>query len=300
MGAVYLADDLRLPGRQCALKEVAPPLSEDKETASRAREALKAEAAVLSQLDHPGLPHVTDHFEADGNVFLVMDFVPGNDLKSILDEARRRGRELDEAQIVSWAEQLCDVLEYLHRQDPPVIHRDVKPANIKLTPDGQVRLVDFGLAAPMPSGGGVTATIVAGGGSRAYQPLEQHGESSDAGPRADIYALGATLYHLLSGHAPQSAQVRFLAPGKMPPLTDVRPGVSQRVASAVSAAMELHPDDRPASVGQLRRMLSGGAAGSTSGIGSGQWSVAVRRNAWLLALTVTLLLAALALTTARP
>ncbi len=295
MGAVYLADDLRLDGRQCAVKEVGPPRGVDPETAEAARTALAAEASVLARLDHPGLPHVTDHFESDGSLYLIMDYVPGQDLKALLTQARSRRRHLDEAQVVAWAEELCGVLRYLHMQEPPVIHRDIKPANIKLMPDGQIRLVDFGLARPLPDLDGQTLTVVTGGGSRAYQPLEQYGEQGEVDPRSDIYALGATLYHLLSGRAPPSAQARFLAPGSLPPLRELRPEVSIELAAAVLAAMALHPDDRPRSAEELRRMIV-----SPSVHAGGSWSRAIRRNLWLLALVITLLLAATALTARGP
>lgn len=295
MGAVYLADDLRLEGRQCAVKKVSPPRGLEPDEADAARAALAAEASVLARLDHPGLPHVTDHFEADGSLYLVMDYVPGQDLKAVLTQARSRRRQLEEEQVRTWAEALCGVLTYLHRQEPSVIHRDIKPANVKLMPDGQVRLVDFGLARPLTDLEGQTLTVVTGGGSRAYQPLEQYGEPGEVDPRSDIYALGATMYHLLSGHAPPAAQARFLAPGSLTPLRKLRPDLSPKLAAAVTAAMALHPDDRPRTAEELRRMIVSPAEEP-----GGDWSRAIRRNLWLLALVLTLLLAAMALTVRAP
>jgi serine/threonine-protein kinase len=141
MGAVYLTEDIRLPGRRCAVKEIRlPPVMSD-ETIAQARAQFHREATVLAQLDHPNLPKVSDFFTVDGRDYLVMDYVAGPDLLQIVREARRKGRFLPEAQVLRWAEQLCAALSYMHRQDPPVLHRDIKPANIKLTPEGDVKLV---------------------------------------------------------------------------------------------------------------------------------------------------------------
>ena len=294
MGAVFLADDLRLPGRQCAVKECLRAAGHAALEAS-AHAALEREVAVLARLDHPALPHVTDHFQEDGQLYLVMDFVAGMDLKELIVDARGRGRTLDAAQVVAWAEDLCRALSYLHRQDPPIIHRDVKPANVKLTTDGQVRLVDFGLA--VPAGGSQTVTVVPGG-SRAYQPLEQYGDARCVDPRSDVYALGATLYHALCGHPPPAAQERFVAHGLLSPLSELRPDLDSRVATAIMSALALHPDDRPASAEELRRLLVGGAPAAPAA--PDQWSGALRQNAWLIVTALTLLLAALAVTVGAP
>src|SRR5690606_35264384 len=143
----YMASDLLLEGRKTAIKEVGletfgpegDPLTE------QARLQFYREASTLARLDHPNLPKVSDYFSHNGRDYLVMDFVPGRDLKEILDEARAQGRFLSEALVLGWAEQLGEALDYLHSQNPPVVHRDIKPANIKLTPSGQIKLVDFGL-----------------------------------------------------------------------------------------------------------------------------------------------------------
>ena len=303
MGAVFLAEDIRLPGRECALKEIRVPQGVDPQAAQQMRDAFLGEAALLARLDHPGLPRVSDHFEQEGVSYLVMDFVPGHDLAALLDDARRRGRRLDVAQVVGWGEALCEILGYLHRQRPPVVHRDVKPANVKLTPDGQLKLVDFGLATPVgPEPEAVTVTVQAGG-SRPYQPLEQYGADGEADPRSDLYALGATLYHLLSAHAPPSARERFLDPEVLRPLAELRKRVPRPVGEAIEAAMALHPDERPPTAEALRRLL---VARSPSGAESHRaqpvdlpqepWSSAWRQNLWLLALLTALLLAALAVT----
>jgi eukaryotic-like serine/threonine-protein kinase len=295
MGSVSLAEDLRLPGRQCAIKCLRVPPGTDPATSARLRERFAHEATLLAHLDHPALPKVSDYFDADGCTYLVMDFVPGSDLRAVVLDAVSRGRQLPEAQVVRWAEDVCAALSYLHAQVPPVIHRDVKPANIKLTPDGQVRLVDFGLAeVVVPAGDGtVTVTVTSGAGSRPYQPLEQYGDATALDGRADVYALGATLYHLLTGHPPASAQERFLDPSRLDRPRALRPDLSDRVETAVLAALSLHPDQRPPTAGALRGLLV--APPPTRAVADPPWRRAVRTNAWLLVAVVSLLVVALVL-----
>jgi serine/threonine-protein kinase len=134
MGAVYKANDRRLSGRICAVKEVLPELISAPGMEDQAQDQFYREASVLARLDHPNLPKVSDYFEQDGRQYLVMDFVPGLDLRQIVDEARRKGEFVPEENVLAWAAQLCEALTYLHTQDPPVLHRDIKPSNIKLTP----------------------------------------------------------------------------------------------------------------------------------------------------------------------
>jgi serine/threonine-protein kinase len=149
MGAVYEAHDRRLPGRRCAVKEIRLAADLSEAAAAQAREQFQREARTLARLDHPNLPKVSDYFSTGDRDCLVMDYVPGRDLHQVVQQAVRQGRFLDEEEVVDWARQLCGALGYLHRQHPPVIHRDLKPANVKLTPDGQVKLVDFGLVKPV-------------------------------------------------------------------------------------------------------------------------------------------------------
>jgi serine/threonine protein kinase len=145
MGATYRAEDLRLKGRFCALKEALPDLEVSPDELRQSREQFYQEASTLARLDHPNLPKVSDYFSEDDRDYLVMDFVPGHDLKEMLASALREGHPLAERQVLTWADQLCDALYYMHTQDPPVLHRDIKPSNIKITPAGNVKLVDFGL-----------------------------------------------------------------------------------------------------------------------------------------------------------
>src|SRR5512136_154004 len=144
MGSIYLADDLRLEGRQCALKEVEHDRSMPPEMLRQAREQFQREATVLARLDHPNLPKVSDFFSIGGRDYLVMDFVPGKDLRTLMVEARQNGVFLSEKDVLSWASQLADALIYLHGQEPPILHRDIKPSNLKLTTIGILKLVDFG------------------------------------------------------------------------------------------------------------------------------------------------------------
>jgi len=207
MGSIYLADDLRLEGRFCALKEVEHDRTMPLEMIKQAREQFLREATVLARLDHPNLPKVSDFFSVDGRDYLVMDFVPGKDLRTLMLEARQRSTFLPEREVLSWANQLADALTYMHSQKPPILHRDIKPSNLKLTPTGLLKLVDFGLVKILASEE-MTVTILQGRGTALYTPLEQYGgDTGHTDCRSDVYAFGATLYHLLTNHAPLEARI---------------------------------------------------------------------------------------------
>ncbi len=256
MGAVYKADDMRLRGRICAVKEVLPDMIGAPGAEDQAHDQFYREASVLARLDHPNLPKVSDFFQQDGREYLVMDFVPGQDLRQLIEEARRRESFLPEESVLAWAGQLCDALTYLHTQDSPVLHRDIKPSNIKLTPRGIVKLVDFGLVKLLQPDDSRTVTVVQGRGTVAYTPLEQYGgDTGHTDVRSDIYSLGATLYHLLTGQPPADAKQRFLKPGSLIPPRDINSRVSERTEKAILASIAQHPDDRPASIADLRQMF---------------------------------------------
>ncbi len=304
MGRVYLALDRRLEGRRCAIKEVVPPPLPLGSRLDRAeeldgdspREQFRQEAQVLAQLDHPNLPKVSDYFSIEERDYLVMDFVAGQDLKAVVTDARQRGRFLPEGQVLMWAEQLCDALTYLHNQEPPVLHRDIKPANIKLTPAGQIKLVDFGLVKTMDPENLETITVVRGVGSLAYTPLEQFSaEPGHTDVRSDIYSLGATLYHLLTGQPPPAAQAHFLRPSVLVPPSEINPAISPHVEHAILKAMSVHPDDRPASVEAFRDLLFDGPslAGASNGIASRSvawnWPAILRANLVLIVLALAML-----------
>ena len=258
MGAVYQAEDLRLEGRLCAVKEIIPDPGASDKRQEQIQAQFHREANVLARLDQPNLPKVSDYFVENGRDYLVMDFVPGRDLRDILEEARGQGRFLPQEQVLAWAEQLCDALEYLHNEDPPLLHRDVKPANIKLTPSGTIKLVDFGLVKLMAPDDDRTVTVLQGQGTVQYTPLEQYGgETGHTDIRSDIYSLGATLYHLLTGQPPMEAKQRFLMPNSMPSVKELNPHVSPHVNRAILHAMQMHPDDRPVNASEFRSELRG-------------------------------------------
>jgi serine/threonine-protein kinase len=257
MGSIYLADDLRLEGRQCALKEVEHDRTLPGEMLQQARDQFLREATVLARLDHPNLPKVSDFFSIGGRDYLVMDFVPGKDLRTLMMEARQNKTFLPEQEVLSWANQLADALIYMHIQKPPILHRDIKPGNLKLTPSGLLKLVDFGLVKILASDE-MTITILQGRGTALYTPLEQYG--GDAGhtdARSDIYAFGSTLYHLLTNQPPAEARERFLHPDSLLQSRQLNPDISPRTERAILWAMSLHPDDRPQDVEAFRQALLG-------------------------------------------
>ncbi|GAG11090.1 unnamed protein product, partial [marine sediment metagenome] len=241
MGSIYLADDLRLEGRMCALKEVEHDHTLPEEMIKQARDQFMREATVLARLDHPNLPKVSDFFSHGGRDFLVMDFVPGKDLRTLMNEAHQKGDFLSEREVLSWANQLANALNYLHSQNPPILHRDIKPSNLKLTPSDTVKLVDFGLVKILASEE-VTITILQGRGTALYTPLEQYGgDSGHTDIRSDVYAFGATLYHLLTNQKPVEARELFLHPDSLIPPRQLSPDISLRTERAVLWAMNLPP-----------------------------------------------------------
>ncbi|MCS7260449.1 MAG: serine/threonine protein kinase [Anaerolineae bacterium] len=260
MGAIYQAEDLRLEGRLCAIKEVIPEPYTNLERREQLQAQFYREATILARLDHPNLPTVSDYFTEGERDYLVMDFGPGRDLRELIEEARARREFLPEQQVLAWADQLLDALEFLHGQEPPLLHRDIKPANIKLTPAGTIKLVDFGLVKLMTPDDESTVTVLQGRGSVQYTPLEQYGgESGHTDVRSDIYAVGATLYHLLTGQPPVDAKQRFLNPDALVAPRKLNPDISPCVERAILHAMAMHPDDRPSSIAILRAELLGSA-----------------------------------------
>ena len=206
MGAVYHAWDMRL-SIPVALKEMIPQSEISTQLLQELRTQFQQEATVLARLSHPHLVGVTDFFEEGRNIYLVMKFVEG---ESLADRIKREGA-LPEAQVVKWSEQLLEALSYCHSQG--IIHRDIKPQNIIIRPDGQAVLVDFGLVKLWDPNDPKTRTAVRGMGSPQYAPPEQY--ELDVGhtePRSDLYSLGATMYHALTGQAPPTATLRISSP----------------------------------------------------------------------------------------
>jgi serine/threonine-protein kinase len=298
MGAVYRADDLRLEGRICAIKEVRPDPDATPQALAQSREQFRREASTLARLDHPNLPKVSDTFTEDGREYLVMDFVSGRDLRQLMEERRSRGEFLAEKRVLQWADQLCDALAYLHSQDSPVLHRDVKPANVKLTPEGLIKLVDFGLVKLLAADESRTVTVLQGRGTVAYTPLEQYGgDTGHTDARSDVYSLGATLYHLLTNQPPADAKQRFLNPDVFVPPRAINARISPTTERALLAAIAMHPDQRPPNVAAFRELLHANSiAPSLAPLvpAQGEWRRAVIENRGLLALAAaTLVLAAL-------
>ncbi|MGB2964246.1 MAG: serine/threonine-protein kinase [Anaerolineales bacterium] len=257
MGCVYLANDLRLAGRLTALKAVYYEQSLPDDVIKQTREQFKREATVLARLDHPNLPKVSDFFSDEDRGYLVMDYVPGKDLRTLMLEEKKKRAFLPERDVLNWANQIADALIYLHGQSPAILHRDIKPSNIKLTPNGIIKLVDFGLVKILVSGE-KTITVVHGHGSAYYTPLEQYGgDTGHTDPRSDVYSFGATLYHLLTNKEPLEARERFLDPNSELPIKDFNKNISPRTEKAVNLAMRVHPDERIQSVVELREALLG-------------------------------------------
>jgi len=255
MGAVYLAKDQRF-GSTVALKQTLL-------TTEPHRKAFEREARLLNKLRHAALPVVMDYFSEGEGQFLVMQFIPGQDLGELLEI--NHDAPFAPEQVLQWANELLDALDYLHAHQPPIVHRDIKPQNLKLTPRGEVILLDFGLAkgaAPEMS----QASRSVRGYTPSYAPLEQiHGTGTD--PRSDLYALAATLYHLLTGRIPPPAPARAAAtlsgrPDPLRPAHELNPRVPAGVAAVLYRAMAQNPDERPATAMTMKRMLH--AAGQFS------------------------------------
>jgi serine/threonine protein kinase len=250
MGAVYIATDQRF-GSTVALKETFF-------TEESMRKAFEREARLLNHLRHPALPRVSDHFMEEEGQFLVMEYIAGDDLAEKLQE---RGGAFPPSEVLNWADQLLDALDYLHTQDPSVIHRDIKPQNLKLTPRNAIVLLDFGLAKGTPAVqmSKMTATGSVFGYSRNYAPLEQI-QGSGTDPRSDLYSLAATLYHLITGHTPPDAVTRATAvlngqPDPLRPANEVHAQVMPAVAQVLSNAMALNASQRPQTATAMREAL---------------------------------------------
>ncbi|HXW85048.1 MAG TPA: protein kinase [Candidatus Binataceae bacterium] len=239
MGRVYLANDTRLANRPVAAKEM---IIGDGIAEKKAIEDFAREASVLSRLSHPGIPIVIDHFVEQGRNYLVMEFVSGGDLEGLLEQAGTGGR-LSERQVIGWARQLLEVLDFLHAQAPPIIYRDLKPGNIMIDKDGRAMLIDFGIARFLPKGGRATQI-----GSPGYAPPEQYAGRVDA--RSDIYSLAATMHHVLTGRDP-----RLEAPFSFPPVHELAPLICDKTAQAVDRALNHDSAKRFQSAAEMLRAL---------------------------------------------
>ena len=250
MGAVYVATDERF-GSMVAIKET---LCMD----DNYRKAIEREARLLNSLKHTALPRVSDHFLEENGQFLVMEYIPGEDLAFMLE---RDAKPFSVEQVLIWADQLLDALDFLHNQQNPVIHRDIKPQNLKITSKGQIILLDFGLAKGNPTDAGhQTAAKSIFGYSRNYASLEQiQGTGTD--PRSDLYSLAATLYHLLTGRPPEDALTRAMSvlshqPDPVVPAHFIRAEIPVGFSGVLHNALDLNAAARPQSAAQMREMLN--------------------------------------------
>lgn len=244
MGAVYLASDRRLRTVRWAVKEMSDAAITSPLERQQASDAFQHEAELLARLAHPNLPRVTDHFTQDGKNYLVMEFVPG---ETVLAYVQRLGapRPLDE--VLEWAHQLCDVLNYLHAQQPPVIFRDLKPANVMLTPERTLKLIDFGIARLFKPGQSKDTQAY---GTMGYSAPEQYGRGqTDA--RSDVYSLGVLIHQLLTNYDPTSTPFRL-------PLADqLNPAVPAALGLALNKATNPDAEQRFASMAEFRQALLG-------------------------------------------
>jgi serine/threonine protein kinase len=241
MGSIYRAVDDNL-GVEVAVKE-------NLFTTEEYARQFRREAIILASLKHPNLPRVSDHFVIDGQgQYLVMDYIEGEDLRERMDRVPFISEE--EAIVVGVA--ICDAMSYMHSQRPPVLHRDIKPGNVRIAPNGHIFLVDFGLA-KIVQGGQQTAT-----GARAmtpgYSPPEQYG-AARTDHRSDVFSLGATLYAALTGTIPEDSLARTMEQSELTPVRKRNPKVSRRLASAVEKALSVHPDDRFQTSDELKQAL---------------------------------------------
>ncbi len=234
MSTVFLAMDLRL-NKQWAIKEIRRSGSDEKDQVVVS--SLLAEAGLMKKLDHPALPRIVDIIETDQTIFVVMDYIEGESLDRVLYEMGPQPQEM----VLDWAKQLCDALWYLHRQKPPIIYRDMKPANIMVKPEGNIKLIDFGIAREYKEANLADTTIL---GTKGYAPPEQHGKrQTDA--RSDIYALGMTMHHLLTGADPRSPDYMYL------PIRHWNPQLSSGLERVIDKATALDPEQRYQNCGEL-------------------------------------------------
>lgn len=251
MGAVYRGERLS-DGSIWAVKEMRPPLEATPEEVAENRKLFTQEAAMLRLLDHPNLPQVIDDFEQGGRPYLVMEYVQG---KTLEDKQRETNAPFFQKDVINWGVQIARVLHYLHTRTPPIIFRDMKPPNVMLTPEGVIKLIDFGVARTHKTGQSKDTVAM---GSAGYAPPEQYGKGqTDA--RADIYGLGGTMLHLLTNLPPVPLQTP--KPGS---IIRHNASVSTEMEQVIIKAMALEREKRYQSMAELEQALlacSDGAMG---------------------------------------
>ena len=234
MSVVYLAMNERA-NKQWAIKEVRKDGVQNFEVV---KQGLIAETEMLKKLSHPNLPSIIDVIDGDGTFLIVMDYIEGRHLESVVKEYGAQSQE----DVIEWAKQLCDVLSYLHSRKPPIIYRDMKPSNVMLKPDGKVMLIDFGTAREFKENSVADTTCL---GTQGYAAPEQYGGHGQTDARTDIYCLGATLYHLLTGHNPSEP------PYEMYPIRYWNPELSSGLEEIILKCTQKNPDDRYQNCGGL-------------------------------------------------
>lgn len=241
MGSIYRAVDENL-GVEVAVKE-------NLFTIDDYTRQFKREAVILASLRHPNLPRVTDHFSIpDQGQYLIMDYIEGEDLQ----ERMERVRLIPEEEVIIIGATICDALSYMHSHDPVVLHRDIKPGNVRITPREDIYLVDFGLAKIIR--GNQTTTTGARAMTLGFSPPEQYG-AARTDPRTDIYSLGATLYTAATGVTPEDSLARTMDQENLTPVRERNPKVSRRVADAIEKALEVHPGNRFQLAAELKNEL---------------------------------------------
>ncbi|RHW42728.1 serine/threonine protein kinase [Neobacillus notoginsengisoli] len=240
MSKVYLAMDKRL-NKQWAVKEI-EKRAKDRNNEVIIQSAI-AEANMIKRLDHPALPRIVDIIDERDKIFVIMDYIEGEPLDKILDEYGAQPQEL----VIEWAKQLCEVLDYLHTRNPSIIYRDMKPANVMLRPDGNLKLIDFGIAREFKEQNFADTVSL---GTKGYAAPEQFGGKGQTDPRTDVYCLGVTLYHLLTGHNPCEP------PYELYPIRYWNPQLSGGLERIIEKCTQLNPEDRYQSCAELLYALS--------------------------------------------
>lgn len=228
MGAIYLADDTRFSNRVCVIKEMLDHFTDEEQRAIATSNFLR-EADMLSSMHHEGIPEVYDRFSEGNRHYLVMEYIQGIDLEQKLEQS---SEAFEEKSVLSWATQICDILSYLHNQKPPIIYRDMKPANLILTKTGKIYMVDFGIARffnPIKKG-----TMV---GTQGYAPPEQYRGLME--PRSDLFALGATIHHLLTNRDPQEEP-----PFSFPKVRELNNKITVQTEKLIEKSLEKDASDR--------------------------------------------------------
>ena len=238
MSVVYLAINEKA-NKEWAVKEVRKDGIKDFEVV---KQGLIAETDILKKLNHPNLPSIVDVIDQDDSFIIIMDYIQGNSLNKVLEEYGAQPQD----HVISWAKQLCDVLGYLHTRNPAIIYRDMKPANIMLKPDGNITLIDFGTAREFKEKNLADTTCL---GTVGYAAPEQFGGMGQTDARTDIYCLGATLYHLLTGMNPCEP------PYQIKPIRDINPSLSSGLERIILKCTQRDPDDRYQSADELMYAL---------------------------------------------